>query len=259
MARVAVGFLTLLQWYVSVHAIASCENRDKALRVLLQEKLGNLGVPCENMCKEMGVYPNCQCPGFAGQPASADDNRACYEKYCSDPTSPCPNDAFVTCVSENTAVSALLQWDNIFENLQNGTQAYLQMLKKFRMQKRSKVVGCQSKDVGVRVLLQEKIATLGVPCENMCKEMGAYPDCQCPGFAGQPASSDDNRACIAKYCNDPTSPCPNDAFVTCVKENTQVSALQWDAVFQQIDQGFKSLIFSAKKGNATHHQVKPHA
>merc|ERR1719463_680453 len=99
----------------------------------------------------------------------------------------------------------------------------------------STALGCQSKDLGVRVLLQEKIAAMGIPCENMCKEMGAYPDCQCPGFAGQPASGDDNRACIAKYCQDPTSPCPNDAFVTCVKENTEVSALlQWDSIFDKL-------------------------
>merc|ERR1719310_2053961 len=103
-----------VQHFVPLHAVASCENRDRALRVLLQDKLGNLGIPCENMCKEMGAYPDCQCPGFAGMPASGDDNRACIVKYCQDPTSPSPNDAFVTCVKENTEVSALMQWDNIF-------------------------------------------------------------------------------------------------------------------------------------------------
>merc|ERR1719313_1987641 len=118
---------------------------------------------------------------------------------------------------------------------------------------------CENRDRALRVLLQEKMGNLGIPCENMCKEMGAYPDCHCPGFAGMPASGDDDRACIAKYCQDPTSPCPNDAFVTCVKENTAVSALQWDAVFQQIEQGFKSMIWSVKKGNSTHRQVKLHA
>merc|ERR550514_1802413 len=97
-----------------------------------------------------------------------------------------------------------------------------------------RTVGCQSRDLGVRVLLQKKIAAFGIPCENMCKEMGVYPKCQCPGFAGMPASADDNRACIAKYCQDPSSPCPNDAFVTCVKENTEVSALQWPALLMQL-------------------------
>merc|ERR1719389_107343 len=105
---------------------------------------------------------------------------------------------------------------------------------------------CENRDRALRVLLQNKLGNMGIPCENMCKEMGAYPKCQCPGFAGMPASADDNRACIAKYCQDPTSPCPNDAFVTCVKENTQVSALQWEMVLAQIDQGFKSLFWAAK-------------
>merc|ERR1719159_265093 len=121
------------------------------------------------------------------------------------------------------------------------------------------VASCENRDRALRVLLQNKVANLGIPCEEMCKDMGAYPDCHCPGFAGMPASGDDDRACIAKYCQDPTSPCPNDAFVTCVKENTEVSALQWDAVFAQIDQGFKSLIWQVKKGDVTNHQVKRHA
>ena len=64
-----------------------------------------LGVPCEEMCKRMGVYPNCQCPGFESTPVSDDDDRACYSKYCQDPKAPCPNDAFVTCVKESTKVS----------------------------------------------------------------------------------------------------------------------------------------------------------
>lgn len=260
MARVFLGLAVVFSCFLPLQAVASCDNRERAVRVLLQDKVANLGIPCEEMCKDMGAYPDCHCPGFAGMPASADDNRACIAKYCQDPTSPCPNDAFVTCVKENTEVSALMQWDNIFMQLQNGTRSYIQMLKKFRAKKHSSRAGCHRKDLAVRVLLQEKIKAFGIPCEEMCKDMGAYPDCHCPGFAGMPASGDDNRACIAKYCQDPTSPCPNDAFVTCVKENTEVSALQWDAVFQQIDGGFKSLMWSAKakKGNSTQHQVKPH-
>merc|ERR1719258_73567 len=36
------------------------------------------------MCKKLGAYPNCQCPGFNGEPASSDDTRGCYTKYCQD-------------------------------------------------------------------------------------------------------------------------------------------------------------------------------
>merc|ERR1719487_3210894 len=100
---------------------------------------------------------------------------------------------------------------------------------------------CATRRVGVFALLSEKAAALGPVCEEMCKEMGVYPACQCPGFAGQPASADDNRACIVKYCQDPTNKCPNDAFATCVDENTKVSALQWDAVLSHVTKGFESL------------------
>merc|ERR1719389_449510 len=124
----ALSVALAAQCCVLLHAAASCENRDRALRVLLQNKLGNMGIPCENMCKEMGAYPKCQCPGFAGMPASADDNRACIAKYCQDPTSPCPNDAFVTCVKENTQVSAL-QWDAVFTQLTDSFTSISKMLK----------------------------------------------------------------------------------------------------------------------------------
>lgn len=223
---------------------AACQKRDTAVRVLVQEKLASFGIPCEDMCKRMGAYPNCQCPGFAGQPASSDDERACLAKYCQDPTSPCPNDAFVTCVAENTKVSALLQWDAIFENLNRGVQ-FARMMK--QSAHKHAAASCNAHDMGVRVLLQERIRAFGIPCEDMCKRMGAYPNCQCPGFAGQPASSDDERACLAKYCQDPSSPCPNDAFVTCVAENTKVSALvQWDSLFEQLGQGVQSLTQTLK-------------
>merc|ERR1712107_783521 len=95
----------------------------------------------------------------------------------------------------------------------------------------SSAKACQGKDQqqAVSALLQAKAMQMGVDCEGMCKRIGAYPNCQCPGFAGSPASDDDTRACIDKYCQDPDpkASCPNDAFVGCVKENTKVF-LQWD-------------------------------
>merc|ERR1719386_200772 len=127
-----VGLVLLFQCCVPLHASASCENKDLAIRVLLQDKVRSFGIPCENMCKEMGAYPDCQCPGFAGQPSSGDDDRACIVKYCQDPTSPCPNDAFVTCVKENTAVSAL-QWDALFVQISDGVDSITKMLKHRRM------------------------------------------------------------------------------------------------------------------------------
>merc|ERR1719421_2802294 len=112
----------------------------------------------------------------------------------------------------------------------------------------SKATSCSARDEGTRALLQTKSVSLGVPCEEMCKSMGAYPNCMCPGFEGQPASSDDSRACYVKYCQDPSSPCPSDAFVTCVKELTKVSVLQWDGVFEQLGRGMDSLLQTVRAG-----------
>merc|ERR1719408_1117909 len=184
------------------NSVMSCVNEDFGVRALLQSKVG--GPDCENMCKKLGAYPNCQCPGFNGEPASSDDTRGCYTKYCQDPSAPCPNDAFVNCVKENTA-------------------AFLQ---------------------------QMKASTFGADCEGMCKKLGAYPNCQCPGFGGEPATDGDTRGCYTQNCQDPKNPCPNDGFVNCVKTNT-AAFLQWQAVFNRISHGFDSMLQVARLANAT--------
>merc|ERR1719428_2477167 len=38
---------------------------------------------------------------------------------------------------------------------------------------------CASEDLQHRIQLQNKLAGF---CEDMCKEVGAYPKCTCPGF-----------------------------------------------------------------------------
>lgn len=229
-----------------------CSAQNSAIQVLLQSETHSMGVDCEKMCKEIGAYPNCQCPGFEGEPASSDDTRACIEKNCQDPESPCPNDAFVTCVDENTKVSAL-QWPAVMKKVDNGLESLLQTMRMMKAYGSSKACA-SSKELGTKAFIQAKATTWGIDCEGMCKKVGAYPNCQCPGFEGEPASSDDTRDCIAKNCQDPESPCPNDAFVTCVKENTAVSALQWDAVMTRFDQGFESLLQTIRMAkNQTKH------
>merc|ERR1719408_352564 len=109
------------------------------------------------------------------------------------------------------------------------------------------VMSCVNEDFGMRALLQSKVG--GPDCENMCKSLGAYPKCQCPGFNGEPASSDDTRACFTTYGQDPNSPLPNDAFVNCVKENTK-SFLQWQHVFGRISHGFDSMLQVARLAKA---------
>ena len=69
-----------------------CETQSKAMRSKLQSRLAALDVECEEMCKRLNEYPNCQCPGFAGNPASAGDMRGCMDKYCQDPSTPCSTD-----------------------------------------------------------------------------------------------------------------------------------------------------------------------
>ena len=105
--------------------------------------------------------------------------------------------------------------------------------------------GCSSADAARRSQMGEKVFMLGVECEEMCKELGVYPNCQCPGFGGMAASAGgefgDNRSCYSKNCQDPSNPCPNAAFVTCVKSTTKTSVLQtakadkWETILAQVD------------------------
>jgi len=215
---------------------ASCKARAVASTAMVQEKIWSKGPDCEAMCKKLGAYPKCQCPGFAGQPASDDDTRACFVKYCQDPTTPCPNDAFTGCVDANTKVSAL-QWDSVLKRVDSKFSMMMQVMQSSNASK-----ACNKKSNAQAALIQAKALDMGVPCEKMCKDLGAYPNCQCPGFNGEPASDDDTRGCYTKYCQDPTAPCPNDAFVECVDANTKVSALQWKSVMSKVSNGLDSLL-----------------
>mmetsp|Transcript_84429 Transcript_84429/g.261230 ORF Transcript_84429/g.261230 Transcript_84429/m.261230 type:complete len:199 (-) Transcript_84429:79-675(-) len=178
----------------------------------------------------MGQFPNCQCPGFEGEPASEGDTRMCMDKYCQDPSAPCPNDNFVICVKENTKPS-FLQWGSVLRRF----EASLGFHGSATQRSFGAEGACGEQDLDRRAFIQAKMVAFGVPCEDMCKKMGVYPNCECPGFAGEPASDEDTRMCAAKYCQDPSTPCPTDNFVICVKENTKVSALQWDSLLQKFD------------------------
>merc|ERR1719238_789488 len=104
------------------------------------------------------------------------------------------------------------------------------MMMQFAKAKKS----CSNNDAGMRALLQTKVG--GPDCEEMCKRTGAYPNCQCPGFNGEPAASsgDDGRSCMERNCQDPKNKCPNDGFVNCVKADTKVSTLQWPALLERV-------------------------
>lgn len=206
---------------------AACMAKDREHRVFIQTHLALVNVPCEDMCKKVGAYPNCQCPGFDGQPASEGDTRKCMDKYCQDPKTPCPTDAFVGCVKDATKGS-LMQWDALLQRVNIG-------LGLFNLTRGAARVGsCQATDKMHRALIQTQLALFDVKCEDMCKRVGAYPHCECPGFEGQPVSESDSRTCIEKNCQDPRTPCPTDAFITCVKEFTKTSLLQWESLLERV-------------------------
>lgn len=115
--------------------------------------------------------------------------------------------------------------------------------------------GCQSQD-RIRVSIHSKSAMLDVECEEMCRRIGEYPKCQCPGFDGQPASQGDTRQCMDQHCQDPNNPCPTDAFMTCVETRTKLSALQWGPLFEQISNSldsFKEVFAKARRATAEIH------
>jgi len=220
-----------------------CQSEDLKLRQQLQVKLATFGPECEEMCKKMGVYPDgCACPGFGGSSASEGDSRGCFTKYCQDPSTPCPTDEFVSCVKELTAVSAL-QWPALFQQW----DAALKLGQKSKASQTALVElrSCVAMDREHRAMVQARLVAMDVPCEQMCTRMGLKKEnCACPGFGNTMASAGDSRQCYTKYCQDPSTPCPTDNFVGCVKEVTEVSALlQWSALFQ----GFDTYISHVKK------------
>merc|ERR1719324_456845 len=84
------------------------------------------------------------------------------------------------------------------------------------------VTAAGATDLDARKALKQQVIALGVVCEDMCKAVLSYPNCQCPGFGGTPADDDDTRSCAAKYCHPPVEPCPNDPFFNCVGESTKL-------------------------------------
>mmetsp|Transcript_62360 Transcript_62360/g.167601 ORF Transcript_62360/g.167601 Transcript_62360/m.167601 type:complete len:254 (-) Transcript_62360:70-831(-) len=226
---------------------SGCATQDHDHRALLQSKLAVFDVKCEEMCKKLGAYPECQCPGFQGNPPSAGDTRKCMDSYCQDPSNPCPTDGFITCVSEATKVSAL-QWDSLLQSFDNSLKLYTNMLQSSKRIGAS-TASCAQKEHSKLAMLSVKMAVLDVQCEEMCKKLGAYPDCQCPGFQGNPPSAGDTRKCMDSYCQDPSNPCPTDGFITCVSEATKVSALQFGSVFQKLSSGldmYKNMFAAAR-------------
>merc|ERR1719453_2448930 len=140
----------------------ACLQMDLKHRAALQSKLAGM---CEDMCKEVGAYPNCaQCEGFV-------------------PPDPTPG---------------VMTWEELLEHMDNLVSWGHDQLKSWRKQasalqvnpklsavsvflhSKSDEKACAATDLKMRTQVQNKLAGM---CEDMCKEVGAYPNCsQCAGF-----------------------------------------------------------------------------
>merc|ERR1712137_1058960 len=128
----------------------ACMSEDLKHRILLQNKLAGI---CEDMCKEVGAYPQCaQCPGFVAPDSTP----------------------------------GVMTWDELLEHMDNLVEwgqgeikgwksqasAFLQNYHKGTAASTEKA--CVSEDLSARTKFQNKLAGI---CEDMCKEVGAYPQC----------------------------------------------------------------------------------
>merc|ERR1719446_1879002 len=103
------------------------------------------------MCKEVGAYPQCaQCPGFVAPDSTP----------------------------------GVMTWEELLEHMDNLVEWGQGEIKGWKSQAakflQDNTAACTSEDMQHRVSMQNKLAGI---CEDMCKEVGAYPQCaQCPGF-----------------------------------------------------------------------------
>merc|ERR1712107_842756 len=127
---------------------------DLAVRSMLQNRVADV---CIDMCKDVGAFPEkCTCPDYT------------------DTTDKTPN---------------LMTWPELLDYLSkqklNGRAAikdwkgisFLQRGHTFRIEEVSKA--CLAEDLKHRMAVQNMLQ--GV-CEDMCKDVGAYPKCTCPGY-----------------------------------------------------------------------------
>jgi len=140
----------------------SCMAQDLKYRAAVQNKLAGV---CEDMCKEVGAYPKCaQCPDFVAPDSTP----------------------------------GVMTWEELLEHMDNLVEWGQEMIKGWKktasVLETSAVVthasvsskgtqeeaACTAEDLKHRIALQNKLAGI---CEDMCKEVGAYPKCaQCPDF-----------------------------------------------------------------------------
>jgi len=135
----------------------ACAASDLKLRSEMQNKLASV---CEDMCKEVGAFPKCsQCPAFVAPDATP----------------------------------GVMTWEELLthmDNLANWGHSELKAWTKTASALQTTSVEdsktCAAQDLKRRMQVQNKLASV---CEDMCKEVGAFPKCsQCPAFVAPDAT-----------------------------------------------------------------------
>merc|ERR1719223_2245280 len=139
----------------------SCLSLDLQHRMQVQNKLASI---CEDMCKEVGAYPKCsQCPSFVARDSTP--GVTTWEELLSH--------------MDNLAEwgrASIKGWHKQASALQSGKHVVLSVAAKSATTEQA----CLAADLQHRMQVQNKLASI---CEDMCKEVGAYPKCsQCPSF-----------------------------------------------------------------------------
>merc|ERR1719245_1278462 len=136
----------------STEGEAACAAEDLKHRAQLQNKLAGI---CDEMCKEVGAYPKCSCPGFV----------------------------------KPDSTPGVMTWDELLEYMDNlaawgrdslkGWKKKASGLQTAQNKSTEGEAACAAEDLKHRVQLQNKLAGI---CETMCKEVRAFPKCTCPNF-----------------------------------------------------------------------------
>jgi len=113
------------------------------------------------MCKEVGAYPKCsQCPDFVAPDST-------------------PN--VMTWPELNEHMDNLVAWgQESIKGWKKQASALVQKPVLSAIAQKTTEQSCVAADMHNRMQFQNKLAAV---CEDMCKEVGAYPKCsQCPDF-----------------------------------------------------------------------------
>mmetsp|Transcript_16506 Transcript_16506/g.32256 ORF Transcript_16506/g.32256 Transcript_16506/m.32256 type:complete len:187 (-) Transcript_16506:99-659(-) len=133
---------------------SACESEDRAIRVLLQNRLAGV---CVDMCKSVMAYPeDCTCPKYK---------------------------------DESDKSPGVVTWDELYEHMDNlntwaqdSIRSWIRQAQSLAQVKHDQMhmhfnKACSKLDVAQRVQVQNKLAVL---CEDTCKAAKVASNCGCP-------------------------------------------------------------------------------